>query len=118
MLRAPCAMFCLSLSLCATRILPAQNPATAHGGNRGASFDVVEASISEIYKGDTFKDLEAKVENMEDALRLAVEFEKSTLNLYYGLKEVLGEHEPLNAVIAEEHKHVVRLFGHLEKIVG
>lgn len=71
---------------------------------------------SSIFKGETFKNLSEKVESMEDALQVAIDFEKSTLHVYLGLKEVLGEHEVIDAVIAEERNHIVRIFTMLEKV--
>lgn len=73
-------------------------------------------TVSEVFKGPAFRDLMDKVESMEDALGVALDFEKATLHLYLGLTEVVGEHESIKAVIAEERGHIVRIFSLLEKI--
>lgn len=73
-------------------------------------------TVSEVFKGPAFKDLQDKVESMEDALAVALDFEKATLHVYLGLRDVVGDSESLEAVIREERAHIVRLFGLLEKV--
>jgi rubrerythrin len=73
-------------------------------------------TVSEVFKGPAFKDLQDRVESMEDALQVALDFEKATLHVYLGLQDVVGEQESLAEVIAEERGHIVRLFSLLEKI--
>jgi len=73
-------------------------------------------TVSEVFKGPAFKDLQDRVESMEDALQVALDFEMATLQVYLGLKDVVGEEASLEAVITEERGHIVRLFSHLEKI--
>ena len=55
-----------------------------------------------------FKDID-NITTREEALGKAFEFEKATLGFYQAIKEILGEHDVLNAVIAAEKKHVVNI---------
>lgn len=73
-------------------------------------------SRSTMFKSGAFGDLEAKVESMQDALGVALDFEKTSLNVYLGLQDVLGAHEVLDAIVEEERSHIVRIFSLLEKI--
>lgn len=75
-------------------------------------------TVSEVFKGPAFKDLQDRVESMEDALTVALDFEKATLHVYLGLLDVVGPDDSLQAVIAEERGHIVRLFSMLEKVRG
>ena len=75
-------------------------------------------TVSEVFKGPSFKDLQERVESMEDALTVALDFEKATLHVYLGLLDVVGANESLQAIITEERGHVVRLLSMLEKVRG
>lgn len=75
-------------------------------------------TVSEVFKGSTFRDLFERVESMEDALGVAIDFEKATLLIYLALEAVVGPSESVEAVITEERGHLVRLLGQLEKIKG
>lgn len=73
-------------------------------------------SRSEMFKSGAFRNLGERVESMQDALVVALEFEKTTLNVYLGLQDVLGDNEVLDAIVEEERSHIVRIFSLLEKV--
>ena len=50
-----------------------------------------------------------KVQNRNDALQVAFDFEKATLGFYRAIEDVLGKQEPLGQVIETERNHVVVL---------
>jgi rubrerythrin len=49
------------------------------------------------------------VRSVDDALAHALGFEKATLGYYLALQDVLGQQEPLSAIIEAEKQHVVAL---------
>lgn len=65
-------------------------------------------AISEFFRKDAFVDSDA-IKKPADALSRALAFEKSTLQYYEALKDVIGESEPLNEIIKTEKEHVVSL---------
>jgi rubrerythrin len=65
-------------------------------------------SISEFFSGDGFKDME-KIEERDVALGKALAFEKSTLQYYKAMEEILGEEPLLKEIIAAERRHVVAI---------
>jgi rubrerythrin len=75
-------------------------------------------SRHEMFQRGTFRKLGERVESMQDALSVALDFEKTTLNVYLGLQDVLGPHEVLDAIVEEERSHIVRIFSLLEKVSG
>jgi len=71
-------------------------------------------SMSEFFMGQEglFKKLE-KIKEADDALLEAFELEKATLQYYDAMKEFLGDSDALNAVIAAEKSHVLKLMNYL-----
>lgn len=59
------------------------------------------------YKGP-FKDID-EVKDRDDALMVALEFEKATLGFYRAVEEVDGSSEVLSAVIDAEKSHIIAL---------
>lgn len=55
-----------------------------------------------------FKDVDA-VKDRDDALQIALEFEKATLGFYKAVEEILGSSVILSAIIAAEKSHVTGL---------
>jgi len=67
-------------------------------------------AMDEIFSGD--KGLAANVEaikSRDDALERALHLEKATLAYYQAVREVLGPEETLDALIAVEKRHVVKV---------
>jgi rubrerythrin len=65
-------------------------------------------SISEFFSGDGFADIE-KIEERDQALGKALAFEKSTLQYYKAMEEILGDEPLLKEIIAAERRHVVAI---------
>jgi rubrerythrin len=67
-------------------------------------------SISEFFSHSQgpFKNIE-DIQNREDALQKALEFEKATLGFYKAVEDVLGRDELLTGVINAEQHHIVVL---------
>jgi rubrerythrin len=67
-------------------------------------------SISEFFSHQhgPFQNVE-KIQDRNDALQIAFEFEKATLGFYHAVEEVLGKHEILNQVMEAERNHVTVL---------
>jgi rubrerythrin len=70
-------------------------------------------SISEIFHGERFHQAAEAITSREDALELCLSLEKSTLLYYEAMKEVLGGSEVLQAIIAAEKEHVVKVARYL-----
>jgi rubrerythrin len=54
-----------------------------------------------------------EIQDKSDAMGLAFELEKATLQFYTAMKEVLGESDTLNAVINAEKAHVMRVMEYI-----
>ena len=65
-------------------------------------------SMSRFFAGETYNDL-TNVETAEDALFEALEFEKSTKAYYDAMTHFVGKAPQLEAIIAEEKKHITAL---------
>ncbi len=67
-------------------------------------------SLSEFFSHHRgpFKDIE-KIQDRNDALQKALDFEKATLGFYKAVEDVLGMHALLTSVIEAERSHVVVL---------
>ncbi len=89
-----------------------EDPITAHQFDRDQYLRAV--AISEFIKAEHFVDID-KVETVQAALNHAIGMEKSTLVFYYGLKDEIGGHEGLEAIITEEKNHIVTLTKRLEE---
>jgi rubrerythrin len=62
-----------------------------------------------------------KIGSVDEALRHVLGFEKASLGFYQALRDVLGPQEALDAIIAAEKQHVVRVMKYLltdEKMKG
>ena len=56
------------------------------------------------------------IHSREDALDRALQLEKQTLDHYLGMKNLLGENDVINALIATEREHMRQLLEY--KIIG
>ena len=67
-------------------------------------------SLSEFFSHHRgpFKDIES-IQDRNDALQRALDFEKATLGFYKAVEDVLGTNEVLTEVIETERNHVVVL---------
>jgi rubrerythrin len=67
-------------------------------------------SLSEFFSHHRgpFQDVE-KIQNRNEALQHALDFEKATLGFYKAVQDVLGTNELLNQVIEEERNHIIAL---------
>ena len=70
-------------------------------------------SISDVFHGDRFRQAAEAITSREDALELCLSLEKSTLLYYQAMKEVLGPSDALQAIIAAEKEHVVKVARYL-----
>ena len=70
------------------------------------AYQCLEFNFSK-YKG-TFKDIDS-VKDRDDALVVALEFEKATLGFYRAVEEVEGSSEVLKTVIDAEKSHIVAI---------
>ncbi len=89
-----------------------EDPITSHQFDRDQYLRAV--AISEFIKAEHFADMD-KIETVQEALNHAIGLEKSTLVFYYGLKDEVGDHDGLNAIIKEEKAHIVTLSKRLEE---
>jgi len=65
-------------------------------------------AISEFFRKEAFLDT-GKLKTKEDILGRALAFEKSTLQYYQAIADILGENSELKAIIAAEKSHVTNL---------
>jgi rubrerythrin len=67
-------------------------------------------SLSEFFSSHRgpFKDVD-KIQDRNDALQKALDFEKATLGFYKAVEDVMGKQDLLSQVIAKERAHVVVL---------
>jgi rubrerythrin len=65
-------------------------------------------AISEFFQKDYFKKI-AGIDEPTEALVTALNFEKATLQFYKAMREVMGEHKQLDAIIGMERNHVLAL---------
>jgi rubrerythrin len=65
-------------------------------------------AISEFFRRDAFKDTD-KIDNRDEALGRALAFEKSTLQYYKAMQDILGEEPMLEEIINAERKHVLAI---------
>ena len=71
-------------------------------------------SRSEFFMGEKglYRELE-KIKSREDALERALNFEKSAVAFYQGMRDILEESEVLDEIIAIEKGHVVKLMEYI-----
>ena len=72
------------------------------------------ASMSEFFTGEkgAFKDSEL-IRTRDDALARAFALEKATLLYYHAMKDILGDHEALDAIIKAEKSHLVSVMKYM-----
>ncbi|MCK5127219.1 MAG: hypothetical protein KAR42_13275 [candidate division Zixibacteria bacterium] len=67
-------------------------------------------AISTHLRKEDFTEKAEKIDSAADALGHALAFEKSTLQYYQAMKDILGESSQLQEIIDAEKQHVVALF--------
>ena len=65
-------------------------------------------AISEFFREDAFKDTD-RIDSIENALGRALSFEKSTLQYYQAIRDLIGASPQLDDIIEAERGHVVGL---------
>jgi rubrerythrin len=71
-------------------------------------------ATAEIFYGDNEASGPAdKISSREDALQRALSLEKASLLYYSAMREVLGASAPLDAIIAAEKEHLVRVMRYM-----
>jgi len=65
-------------------------------------------ATSEFFRDDAFKNLEL-IKTPADALGRSLSFEKSTLQYYQAIREILGKNSALDEIISAERSHVIAL---------
>lgn len=66
-------------------------------------------SISEFFAGEGGLAARGEVKTREDALDRAFGLEKATLGFYEAIRDVMGDSDALQAIIAAEKRHVVSI---------
>jgi rubrerythrin len=86
------------------------------GVSTGPEFQYLRAmSLSQFFMGqEGLKKKCREIENRGDALRIAFELEKATLQYYIALREVLGGNDALDAVIEAEKGHLAQVMEYIE----
>jgi rubrerythrin len=84
-------------------------PEEAIGAQQYELYQYLRATaISSFFGKDAFKDVD-KLDSSDDALGMALAFEKSTLQYYQAIQDILGEQKQLEQIIDAERGHVVAL---------
>jgi rubrerythrin len=85
------------------------------GVSTGPEFDYLRAmSLSRFFMGkDGLKKRCKKIKDQKDALGIAFELEKATLQYYSAMREVLGANETLDAVIEAEKAHLAKVMQYV-----
>jgi rubrerythrin len=85
------------------------------GVSTGPEFQYLRAmSLSQFFMGqEGLKRKCREIEDKGDALGIAFELEKATLQYYGAMREVLGENEILNAVIEAEKAHLTKVMQYI-----
>jgi rubrerythrin len=65
-------------------------------------------AISEFFRDDAFKNLDS-IKTADDALGRSLAFEKSTLQFYQAIRDILGKNQALDEIINAEKTHVIAL---------
>jgi rubrerythrin len=86
------------------------------GVSTGPEFQYLRAmSLSQFFMGqEGLKKKCREIESKDDALRIAFELEKATLQYYSALREVLGASDALDAVIEAEKGHLAQVMEYIE----
>jgi rubrerythrin len=78
------------------------------------SFDEVNSELLSQIGLERYFDKFASIDdNVMEILKLAYEFEKDTYLFYSAVRDVVGENEILNSIIAIEKSHMVKLFNYI-----
>jgi rubrerythrin len=85
------------------------------GISTGPEFQYLRAmSLSHFFMGhDGLKRKSKEIETKEDALGIAFQLEKDTLQFYIAMREVLGESEALKGVIEAEKAHLTKVMQYI-----
>ena len=85
------------------------------GVSTGPEFQYLRAmSLSQFFMGQKgLKKKCKKIKGKSDALGIAFELEKATLQFYSALREVLGENDTLDAVIEAEKAHLMKVMQYI-----
>ena len=85
------------------------------GVSTGPEFQYLRAmSLSQFFMGaEGLKKKCKEIEDKDDALGIAFELEKATLQYYNAMKEVLGGSDTLNTVIQAEKAHLTKVMRYI-----
>jgi len=92
-----------------------ETPQDSFGADQSEQLEYLRAmALSEFFLSD--KELENKLASINstyDAMMRSFELEKATLQYYAALKDVLGDHKTLDAIIAAEKSHMIKLMQYI-----
>jgi rubrerythrin len=85
------------------------------GVSTGPEFQYLRAmSLSQFFMGqEGLKKKCQEIEDKDDALGIAFELEKATLQFYSAMREVLGVNDTLDAVIEAEKAHLTKVMQYI-----
>jgi rubrerythrin len=85
------------------------------GVSTGPEFQYLRAmSLSQFFMGqEGLKKKCKEIENKDDALGIAFELEKATLQFYSAMREVLGANDTLDSVIEAEKAHLAKVMQYI-----
>jgi len=85
------------------------------GVSTGPEFQYLRAmSLSQFFLGqEGLKKTSKEIEDKSDALRIAFELEKATLQYYTAMREVLGANDALDSVIEAEKAHLDKVMQYV-----
>jgi rubrerythrin len=85
------------------------------GVSTGPEFQYLRAmSLSQFFMGqDGLKKKCREIEDKDDALGIAFELEKATLQYYSAMREVLGANDTLDGVIEAEKAHLTKVMQYI-----
>jgi len=85
------------------------------GVSTGPEFQYLRAmSLSQFFMGQEGLKKKCKaIENKDDALGVAFELEKATLQFYNAMREVLGANDTLDSVIEAEKAHLTKVMQYI-----
>ena len=74
-------------------------------------------AVSDLFSGALFEELD-RVETVSDALIVGARFEENAMKYYDGLRDILGPSPELNALVAEEKRHLELLTRKIKQHVS
>lgn len=85
------------------------------GVSTGPEFQYLRAmSLSQFFMGEEgLRKLARKIESRNEALGIAFELEKATVQFYTALREVIGESDALDQVIEAEKAHLMKVMQYI-----